>query len=457
MARKRRKKKPRPRKPPAPPRFAVGDEVRVTCGTRDPNFPDIPLGGWAGTISEVDDDYPPNYLVEWNKQTLDQMHPIFRKRCARDDLEFEYMWLQEADLEPNVGDALPMEQPVNLVLKPLQRGDPDDRIRAIFDLTSDDPLPELSIDNLAAYHRYLETHLSFPFAGRYEIETGAFETTKIPVTVVSLIDPDDLDEDEGIQCQALEEEEEVELSLDEIEATVNIHNRRLLKDYSYWFHNAIPEEYGLTDDEELAAGAPAPIYPPPAWLTRPGFYLYLLMYLALVGAVCGLIVGTVLVTVPEMIQAAEVGAGILASIGCLVGWLIGHVGTKRRISTGVFLIWGGILGALAGGLSGVIVLALIAAPWGALLGALAGGLLGKWRAGLSRRTLGMVFRGAVGTVLGAVMLLTYRASTDPNPEVWSSVWPAALFGSLIGIAGIIVLGLALFASIHAVAVHENPD
>ena len=36
------------------PRFRVGDKVRVKTGVIDPDFPDIPLGGWTGTVTEVE-------------------------------------------------------------------------------------------------------------------------------------------------------------------------------------------------------------------------------------------------------------------------------------------------------------------------------------------------------------------------------------------------------------------
>lgn len=38
------------KKSPAAARFAVGAQVRVKPGTTDLDFPDIPLGGWAGPI-----------------------------------------------------------------------------------------------------------------------------------------------------------------------------------------------------------------------------------------------------------------------------------------------------------------------------------------------------------------------------------------------------------------------
>jgi hypothetical protein len=86
------------KKPRTPARFATGAMVRVKPGTTDPDFPDIPLGGWAGTIRDVDQrSAPPIYLIEWNQYTLDHMHPIYRKRCERDGLELESMWLGPHD------------------------------------------------------------------------------------------------------------------------------------------------------------------------------------------------------------------------------------------------------------------------------------------------------------------------------------------------------------------------
>ena len=35
--------------------FAVGSRVRVRRGTIDPDYPDIPLGGWTGTVLETAD------------------------------------------------------------------------------------------------------------------------------------------------------------------------------------------------------------------------------------------------------------------------------------------------------------------------------------------------------------------------------------------------------------------
>ena len=90
------------------PKFSVGDAVRVKLGVVDPDFPDIPLGGWAGTIAEVEDGDPP-YLIQLNERTLKSIHPIYHNRCERDGLEADQVWMLEEDLEPDVGDPVEIQ------------------------------------------------------------------------------------------------------------------------------------------------------------------------------------------------------------------------------------------------------------------------------------------------------------------------------------------------------------
>src|SRR5208337_5231410 len=90
------------------PRFEVGNKVRVKYGVIDPDFPDIPLGGWSGTITEVDAKPPVTFLIKWDRRTLELMHPVYRKRCERDGFEMETMWLGEEDIEPDDGTSVPI-------------------------------------------------------------------------------------------------------------------------------------------------------------------------------------------------------------------------------------------------------------------------------------------------------------------------------------------------------------
>ena len=94
------------------PRFGLGDMVRVMHGTRDPDYPDIPMGGWVGTIKEVEAGAgPAHYCVAWSRGTLASIHSVFRRRCERDGLDYEQAYLAEDDLEPYGGETVSVEQP----------------------------------------------------------------------------------------------------------------------------------------------------------------------------------------------------------------------------------------------------------------------------------------------------------------------------------------------------------
>ena len=170
---------------PATPAFKVGDRVRVKHGIRDTDYPDMPLGGWAGTIAEILKDGM--YTVRWSKGTLDTIHPVFKKRCEKDGLELEEYWLGEDDLGPDTGAPLEIEHPKKITTKPLSPKEQDDRIRMVFGLTSNDPLPEVDGETLEMYHGYLSKNLMFPFRAEHGAEYGHPERVK----VIGLGDPDE--------------------------------------------------------------------------------------------------------------------------------------------------------------------------------------------------------------------------------------------------------------------------
>ena len=80
-------KRKKARKPAAPAKFKVGDKVRVKHGVKDVDYPDMPLGGWAGTVSEVHDDGM--YTIRWSRETLASIHPVVKKRSERTALVLE--------------------------------------------------------------------------------------------------------------------------------------------------------------------------------------------------------------------------------------------------------------------------------------------------------------------------------------------------------------------------------
>jgi hypothetical protein len=212
-----------------PSRFQPGDKLRVKYGVRDPDFPDIPLGGWSGTVKEVERAKgETTYLITWDRATLKGMHPIYKKRCERDGLELESMWLGEEDPELD-GTPVSIEQPTSIVTKPLSEKDQDDRVRMALGLTHDDPLPDVSRKTLLAYHRYLAARLKFPFKAKSEADG-------MPLTIQRLLDPKECDPDEeGLHCEARSREGPFDVPLSELDDAVG--NRKLVADYAYWFHN----------------------------------------------------------------------------------------------------------------------------------------------------------------------------------------------------------------------------
>ena len=224
------------RKTKTPPaaKFQISQKVRVRNGVKDNDYPDMPIGGWAGTIAEVHDD--DMYIVRWKKETLASIHPVFKKRCERDGLELDKYWIGADDLEPDAGGPLEIEQPKKITTKPLSPKDQDDRIRMVFGLTSNDPLPDVDDETLEPYHEYLSKNLVFPFTAEHGAEYGHPERVK----VIGLGDPDDepmIDETYGILCEARMEGQIVTLPLGELGDAKGKPNRQLIEDYCYWFHN----------------------------------------------------------------------------------------------------------------------------------------------------------------------------------------------------------------------------
>ena len=213
-------------------RFKVGDKVRVKHGVNDVDYPDIPLGGWAGTVSEVHKDGM--YTIRWSRETLANIHPVVKQRSEKDGTVLEEYWLGDDDLEPDNGGPLDIEQPTEITAKPLSPKDQDDRIRMVFGLTSNDPLPEVDDETLTTYRDYLAKNLTFPFQAQHGAEYGH----PVRAKVIGLGDLDEdpmIDETYGLLCEARMEGQVVTLPLGELEDAKP--NRQLIDDYCYWFHN----------------------------------------------------------------------------------------------------------------------------------------------------------------------------------------------------------------------------
>jgi hypothetical protein len=92
--------------------FRIGMRVRVKRHIMDPDYPELPLGGWHGQIIQSQERPNRTYLVRWSRETLENIHPVYRERCEADDVCFDQTWLVEGDLEPDPGGPLSLEHPM---------------------------------------------------------------------------------------------------------------------------------------------------------------------------------------------------------------------------------------------------------------------------------------------------------------------------------------------------------
>jgi hypothetical protein len=200
----------------------------------------MPLGGWTGTVTEIiEHEGQINCVFKLDDRTLAGIHPIYRRRCERDGLDFEIMGLDENDLEPDDGTPVPIEQPTQIRTPPRSRDDQDDRIRAVFGLTRDDPLPLVSPETLMTYCRYLTANLKFPIPSSYWAQSGPFSRKKVTVSITELEAPveEEFDEECGLFGIASDEEREIEIPLESLELKRQDPNYQLISDYTYWSQN----------------------------------------------------------------------------------------------------------------------------------------------------------------------------------------------------------------------------
>ena len=241
---------PKRKKRKIKPQFKAGSHVRVKSGTAHPEYPDIPLGGWAGEVLCVETRRSPTYWVEWTKETLGSAHPVYFKRCKRDDLDAEETLLPEASLEPDPGGPLAIEQPTSLITRPLSPDNFQDRLRIIFGLTSDDAVPTAGEETLQRYCDYLAARLSFPFDAFW------LDNDDMPeVTVLGMREPSPIDESQGIMVRVRSAEQEADCPLAELEVDEDAPNRDVLEDYADWAWSDLSmdgDDDGSEDEEARA-------------------------------------------------------------------------------------------------------------------------------------------------------------------------------------------------------------
>jgi hypothetical protein len=229
-------------------KFCVGDLVRVKHGVADVDYPDIPMGGWVGRISKAEND---TFLVRWSIETLENVHPIYRKRCERDGSDIEEYWVNVDDLEPAPIEPLNMEQPTKIITSPLLVESQKDRICMVFGLTSDDPLPYDSKATKLTYFNYLRANLTFPFPAQF---FDPIKDRKRDVTITGMCDDFPIDDGFGVMCEVLDGGEKGQMPLSELEVERSNPSYQMVDDYITWFANAPEADVDENLDEDWEEG-----------------------------------------------------------------------------------------------------------------------------------------------------------------------------------------------------------
>ncbi len=441
MARKNRKNKNRPqRNVPRPdggtPRYRPGDKVRVKAGTRDPDFPDFPLGGWAGTIRAIMGEGQARLCeVEWSDATLKGMHPVYQQRCERDGLDLETIWLDEEVLLPDTGEPVVMESPGDLTPQPLRPFDQEDRIRAILGATSDEPVPEAGVEQLRRYQEHLQKNLSFPFNAEMWIQTGPFAGRMQRITVYRLVGLEEEGaEDTGLVVEAGLADECINVPLCDVETSTDSPNRRLLQDYSYWFctYGGGWGSAGTTESAEDESPA----------ATTGGIFKAVLRY-SVYGMGFGAALGALLATHGSWgVTALAIGAGL----GALVGWIAGSrygllFGAVNRVRGGPAV--GGVLGLLAGTILGGSLSVFLVGCLGTIPGGIAGTMVGKKLAHFKIKPWGEMVWSLVGACIGGLILALVRDSESAVPGALTGATVGGISTAVLFLFVVVCLGLML--------------
>lgn len=115
----------------------------------------------------------------------------------------------------------------------------EERIRRIFGLAEESPLPLVRHETLAAYFEFLMANLAMPFEALYCQNGGELRQLIHYVHVLELVDPRHSHNHSlhGLLCKAKNHRDMLELPLAEFGVREDNPNCQLIDDYAFWFVN----------------------------------------------------------------------------------------------------------------------------------------------------------------------------------------------------------------------------
>jgi hypothetical protein len=87
-------------------KLPAGTPVRVKSGIPMPEFPDVDISGWTGTVSDSQGrGLDLKYFVEWDSATLARIPEAYHRHCESHGLFHGMVCLKGAEIEPADVDA----------------------------------------------------------------------------------------------------------------------------------------------------------------------------------------------------------------------------------------------------------------------------------------------------------------------------------------------------------------
>jgi hypothetical protein len=112
----------------------------------------------------------------------------------------------------------------------------DSRIRRVFELTEDAPIPRVGQDSLLKYREFLEAALSFPFQALYAETRAPVRRLFRCVDVLGLAEMASR-RASTLMARVQNAHGEIEIPLAELGVRDDDPNHQLIDDFAYWFWN----------------------------------------------------------------------------------------------------------------------------------------------------------------------------------------------------------------------------
>jgi hypothetical protein len=379
----------------------VRETVRVKAGQRDPDFPELDLSGWTGTVLEVDTEGDrPVYLVAWTDETRQRIDPAVAKRCEEQGLDYTTIWLEEDGIELDLDHSATLPTPEPAVSPGLSNA--ENRICAVLGVPLGAGVPDVEPATLRKYHEFLRSKLSLPLAALYYAGEVNDLTGAESVTLLDIVNQDDVVH--GLLGKVRYGNDEGPVPLWHVSVADPPAAREALQDYAFWMWR----RRALSEGQVSFGGSAFPV-----WNTLRSSAAY--------GAVFGAPTGAILATTPIAIYGAWAGMALVAVLGYIAGARYGAVvAAVSRMRHGQ--LYGAIFGTLAGALIGAVLGVFAVGATGTILGSIAGSLVGGGLASLGWKPLSRFSWTVLGACVGGLVL----AAFDPDNR------QIAMTGALVG-------------------------